>query len=361
MSSEDSGPKLLRFESFAADLRTAELRKGGRLVKLQPQPFKLLVLLASRPGELVTREEIQKELWSDDTFVDFEHGINYCIKEIRTALGDDADNSRFVQTVPRRGYRFITAVKAETPELMAEAGLGEVSKSPAAANHSSSKKRSLLVASTAIVIAVVIGTYLLVRPGRNSGRVPIEGRFTQLTSHRGLEVFPSLSPDGDFVAYAALWTGSWDMAGNWDIYIQRVKGGDAINLTADSGFSDTQPSFSQDGEWIAFRSERDGGGIFIMGATGESVRRLTDFGYNPIWYPDGRSILCETAGTTTPSAVTAGTVEEIWKVDVSTGKKRVISKGSGKTTQPISPGASDCLLGFKPGPTGYLDDARRRR
>ncbi len=90
------------------------------------------------------------------------------------------------------------------------------------------------------------------------------------------------------------------MAGNWDIYIQRVKGGDAINLTADSGISDTQPSFSPDGEWIAFRSERDDGGIFIMGATGESVRRLTDFGYNPIWYPDGRSILCETVGITSP-------------------------------------------------------------
>ncbi len=87
MVSKAPEPLVLRFDSFVADLHTRELRKGDRSVKLQPQPFKLLVLLALRPGELVTREEIQKELWSDDTFVDFEHGINYCIKEIRTALG----------------------------------------------------------------------------------------------------------------------------------------------------------------------------------------------------------------------------------------------------------------------------------
>ncbi len=113
MVSQAPEPLSLRFDSFAADLHTCELRKGDRLVKLQPQPFKLLVLLASRPGELVTREEIQKELWSDDTFVDFEHGINYSIQQIRNALGESADKPRFVQTVPRRGYRFITAVEIE--------------------------------------------------------------------------------------------------------------------------------------------------------------------------------------------------------------------------------------------------------
>ena len=113
MVSKAPEPLSLRFDSFAADLQTCELRKDDRLVKLQPQPFKLLILLASRPGELVTREEIQKELWSDDTFVDFEHGINYSVQQIRTALGESADKPRFVQTVPRRGYRFITAVEVE--------------------------------------------------------------------------------------------------------------------------------------------------------------------------------------------------------------------------------------------------------
>ena len=118
------------------------------MVKLQPQPFKLLVLLASRPGEPVTREEIQKELWSDDTFVDFEHGINYCIKEIRTALSDDAENPRFVQTVPRRGYRFIAEVTAEAPEPKADvADAPQVRPAP--------KKRWLLVFAAALVMVLV--------------------------------------------------------------------------------------------------------------------------------------------------------------------------------------------------------------
>ncbi len=82
--------------------------------------------------------------------------------------------------------------------------------------------------------------------------------------------------------------------GNWDIYLKRVGGERVINLTEDSAADDKQPAFSPDGELIAFRSEREGGGIFLMGATGESVRRLTDFGYNPAWSPDGKEIVCAT-------------------------------------------------------------------
>jgi DNA-binding winged helix-turn-helix (wHTH) protein/tetratricopeptide (TPR) repeat protein/TolB-like protein len=106
---------MLQFDAYTLDPQNGELRKDGRLVKLQPQPLRVLTLLASRSGEVVTREEIQKELWSDETFVDFEHGINYCIRQIRTALDDDAETPRFIQTVPRRGYRFIASVESETP------------------------------------------------------------------------------------------------------------------------------------------------------------------------------------------------------------------------------------------------------
>ena len=88
------------------------MRKDEHPVKLQPQPLRVLALLASRAGELVTRDEIKKELWSEDTFVDFEHGINFCINQIRTALGDDPEKPQFVQTVPRKGYRFLASVEA---------------------------------------------------------------------------------------------------------------------------------------------------------------------------------------------------------------------------------------------------------
>jgi DNA-binding winged helix-turn-helix (wHTH) protein len=96
---------------FELDRSGAELRRQGVPVRLAPQPLKLLLLLASRPGQIVTREEIRKELWSADTFVDFEQGVNFSIKQVREALGDEAEQPRFIQTVPKRGYRFIAPVE----------------------------------------------------------------------------------------------------------------------------------------------------------------------------------------------------------------------------------------------------------
>jgi len=101
----------IRFESFELDLRTRELRKNGRIIKLQDQPGKLLALLACRAGELVTREEIEKALWGEDEFVEFEHAVNTAMRKIRVALGDELEKPRFVETLPRKGYRFIAAVE----------------------------------------------------------------------------------------------------------------------------------------------------------------------------------------------------------------------------------------------------------
>jgi TolB-like protein/DNA-binding winged helix-turn-helix (wHTH) protein/Flp pilus assembly protein TadD len=102
---------MLRFGVFELDLGTGELRKSGRRLKLPPQPFKVLAMIASHRGELISREEIQRQLWGTDTFVDFEQGMNHCIKQIRNALGDNAETPRYVETVPRRGYRFIAPVE----------------------------------------------------------------------------------------------------------------------------------------------------------------------------------------------------------------------------------------------------------
>ena len=99
-----------RFGMFEFDQRTLELTTNGRVVRVRPQALKLLVLLLARPGELISRQDLQRGLWSDDTFVDFEQGVNHAIKELRTALGDDAESPRFIQTLPRRGYRFIAPV-----------------------------------------------------------------------------------------------------------------------------------------------------------------------------------------------------------------------------------------------------------
>src|SRR5437868_61201 len=107
MSSLSELPPLLRFGLFEVDPRSREVRRSGVKVKLQEQPFEVLSLLLERPGEVVTREELRDRLWPADTFVDFDHSVNAAIKRLRDALGDSADNPRFIETLSRRGYRFI--------------------------------------------------------------------------------------------------------------------------------------------------------------------------------------------------------------------------------------------------------------
>src|SRR5918911_2129307 len=103
--------RLLRFESFELDVRSRELRKGKNRIRLQEQPFEILRMMLERPGDVVTREELARRLWPEGTFVDFEHSLNAAVKRLRAALGDDADNPRFVETLPRRGYRFIATLE----------------------------------------------------------------------------------------------------------------------------------------------------------------------------------------------------------------------------------------------------------
>jgi TolB-like protein/Flp pilus assembly protein TadD len=110
IASADEGP-LVRFGAFELNLGTGELRRAGALIRLAPQPFKVLALLARRAGQVVSREELREQLWERDTFVDFEQGLNHCIKQIRTALGDDADNPHYVETLSRRGHRFIAHIE----------------------------------------------------------------------------------------------------------------------------------------------------------------------------------------------------------------------------------------------------------
>jgi DNA-binding winged helix-turn-helix (wHTH) protein len=101
----------VRFDLFEVDLRAQELYKAGRKIKLQIQPFQVLAMLLEQPGEVVTREEMQKRLWPADTFVDFDHSLNTAIKKLRQALGDDKNKPRYVETLPKRGYRFLASVK----------------------------------------------------------------------------------------------------------------------------------------------------------------------------------------------------------------------------------------------------------
>src|SRR5271166_6182322 len=112
-------PRVIRFATFAVDLPTRELRKSGLKLRLHGQPFEVLAMLLEKPGELVSREQLRERLWPTDTFVDFDHGVNTAINRLREALGDSADNPRFIETLPRRGYRFIAPVESSAPPAQA--------------------------------------------------------------------------------------------------------------------------------------------------------------------------------------------------------------------------------------------------
>ena len=163
---------LLRFGVFELNLDLEEIRKNGTLLRLPPQPFKLLAMLASRSGQVVTRDEIQQQLWGSDTFIDFEQGVNKCIKQIRTVLGDNADNPLYIETIPRRGYRFLAPVRtkmvpAPLPQVKeASSGLissvaGEVRARIEAASQTLPSEQPVPAPATAVVPPVEVARQLL--------------------------------------------------------------------------------------------------------------------------------------------------------------------------------------------------------
>ena len=127
-NSSHSASEIVRFAEFEANLRTGELRRGDQLLKLQGKPFQVLAALLTHPGELVTREELRQSVWPADTFVDFEHGLNTAVNKVREVLRDSASNPRFVETLPRRGYRFIGTVLNHPAFARPQHAGGEISK-----------------------------------------------------------------------------------------------------------------------------------------------------------------------------------------------------------------------------------------
>jgi DNA-binding winged helix-turn-helix (wHTH) protein len=115
-----------KFADFSVDARIGELYRRGKKIKLQHQPAQVLLALLEKPGEIVTRQELRQRIWSSDTFVDFEHSLNTAIKKLRLALGDKATNSKFVETLPRRGYRFLAPVESSDEKPVAKPSAGSI-------------------------------------------------------------------------------------------------------------------------------------------------------------------------------------------------------------------------------------------
>jgi len=296
------------FGVFQVDVQTGELRKQGLRIKLRDQPFQILLLLLAHPGEIVSRDELQKQLWPGDTFVDFDRGLNKAVNHLRTALGDSAESPRFIETLPKRGYRFIAPVEAghpsgqavepitpetrqgpaERPDLTAPVQPPDAVPSTHTSKPKSVARIPWLVAGLTSVAAIVSAVLLwraqlpgdrpMMRFSVDLGPEAIRGRATS-----GESFGPVISPDGTRLVFPAK-----AADGSEQLATRRLDQSKVTMLAGTEGGVD--PFFSPDGQWIGFVAGRklkkiplQGGGVVSLCDTSSQARGAS-------WGEDGTII-----------------------------------------------------------------------
>ena len=280
---QDPSPRLIRFGVFEADLCARELRKHGRPTRIQEQPFQVLAALLERPEELVTREELRQRLWPAGTFVDFENSLNAAVNRVREVLGDSADNPRFIETLPRRGYRFIAPAS-----VVLEGGVGSVS----SATSASTRPRRLsqfLFAGAAILVVATMAAF--VRPTA----IPRVVRVTQLTNTN--LVIPNNSGDLDS---PLLTDGSriyFSNVLNGHVTVQQLsaRGGDPVAITSsfeNIALFDLSPDGSELLAGVFVEQSADIMDLWILPTSGAPASRIGNLRAGGAgWSPDGDQIV----------------------------------------------------------------------
>ena len=311
---------IYQFDDVTVDPASFQVTKAGNAVSLEPKAFEVLIFLISNPGRLIEKEELLNVVWKD-AFVT-QNAMTRVIAQLRKALGDDAKQAKYIETVPTRGYRFVTEIRSsEGHSVLKEGGdsatqvMGR-SRSLSWATMSPWTKR--LVLSFVIVIAVV-GSRIYWN--RASADVPAIKRTLQLTNWTGLDIYPAPSPDGNYVAYSS------DHNGGFEIYVKQLTPGAVeIQLTSDGG-QNYQPVWSPDGRFISYYNKTRGG-IWVVPSHGGTARQLTDFGSRPAWSPDGSTIVFQSDGLNDVGATAYGAMSpsRLWLVASQGGKPRQITQ-----------------------------------
>ena len=275
------------FGAFEVSKEEGALRKNGKAIPLPPQSFQILLLLLERAGEVVTREELQRLTWPDNTVVDFELGINRCIRRIRSALLDDADAPRYIETIPRIGYRFIAPLSVVAPELLTEPTPTADTAEELPVEPSPGSSRSFKWPSITMAAVVCCAVFAIVfTPPRKSSHLSSDLNTVPLAVSLGDQFTPSFSPDGGQIAFA--WNG--ETQDNFDIYLKTVGSSTHVLRLTTNADIDYSPAWSPDGQWIAFCRGTDarGGAVWLIPALGGPERKLIDL--DDVASPQNRTI-----------------------------------------------------------------------